>query len=102
MAAIPADLDALVALPTGFGQSLIDQVPAILKLPMIVISPLMPSWLTRNRSSLRSYSSAISPIVSKYSLRVRRFCHQIAGEIPLNIGVWLWWMAYHPMRWSIP
>jgi len=42
MLAILAGRDALVALPTGFGKSLIYQVPAmLLKRPTIVVSPLI-------------------------------------------------------------
>jgi multidrug efflux pump subunit AcrA (membrane-fusion protein) len=42
MLAIIEGRDALVALPTGFGKSLIYQVPAmILKRPTIVVSPLI-------------------------------------------------------------
>ena len=42
MLAVLSGRDALVALPTGFGKSLIYQVPAmILKRPVVVISPLI-------------------------------------------------------------
>jgi ATP-dependent DNA helicase RecQ len=42
MLAVLAGRDALVALPTGFGKSLIYQVPAmILKRPTVVVSPLI-------------------------------------------------------------
>jgi ATP-dependent DNA helicase RecQ len=42
MVAVLKGRDALVALPTGFGKSLIYQVPAmILKRPTVVVSPLI-------------------------------------------------------------
>jgi ATP-dependent DNA helicase RecQ len=51
MLAILEGRDALVALPTGFGKSLIYQVPAmILKRPTIVISPLIALMADQERA----------------------------------------------------
>jgi len=51
MLAILGGRDALVALPTGFGKSLIYQVPAmILKRPTVVVSPLIALMAAQERS----------------------------------------------------
>jgi ATP-dependent DNA helicase RecQ len=55
MLAILDGQDALVALPTGFGKSLIYQVPAmILERPAIVVSPLIALMADQERA-LRSH-----------------------------------------------
>jgi len=52
MVAILEGHDALVALPTGFGKSLIYQVPAmILERPTIVVSPLIALMADQERAS---------------------------------------------------
>lgn len=51
MTAVLAKRDALVALPTGFGKSLIYQVPAmILKRPVVVVSPLIALMADQERA----------------------------------------------------
>ncbi len=51
MLAVLAQRDALVALPTGFGKSLIYQVPAmILKRPTVVVSPLIALMADQERA----------------------------------------------------
>jgi ATP-dependent DNA helicase RecQ len=51
MLAVLAKRDALVALPTGFGKSLIYQVPAmILKRPTVVVSPLIALMADQERA----------------------------------------------------
>src|SRR5262245_13832051 len=51
MLAVLRGQDALVALPTGFGKSLIYQVPAmVLKRPTIVISPLIALMADQERA----------------------------------------------------
>jgi ATP-dependent DNA helicase RecQ len=54
MAAVLGGRDALVALPTGFGKSLIYQVPAmILDAPTIVVSPLIALMADQERALAR-------------------------------------------------
>jgi ATP-dependent DNA helicase RecQ len=49
MVGILEERDALVALPTGFGKSLIYQVPSmILERPKIVVFHSLPSWWTKS------------------------------------------------------
>lgn len=51
MAAVLGGRDVLVALPTGFGKSLIYQVPAmILKRPVVVVSPLIALMADQERA----------------------------------------------------
>lgn len=51
MTAVLAGRDVLVALPTGFGKSLIYQVPAmILKRPVVVVSPLIALMADQERA----------------------------------------------------
>jgi ATP-dependent DNA helicase RecQ len=67
MVAILEGRDALVALPTGFGKSLIYQVPAmILDRPTIVVSPLIALMADQERK-LRSHRVPV--IVLHSSLR---------------------------------
>jgi ATP-dependent DNA helicase RecQ len=62
MVAITKGHDTLVALPTGFGKSLIDQVPAmILERPTIVVSPLIASWRTRSAHSGAAAPCRVAP-----------------------------------------
>src|SRR5215469_4234626 len=64
MVAILKGRDALVALPTGFGKSLIYQVPAmILERPTIVVSPLIALMADQERA----LSSRRAPVVVLHS-----------------------------------
>src|SRR5262249_61648806 len=52
MLGVLKDRDALVTLPTGFGKSLIYQVPAmVLQRPTIVISPLVALMADQERAA---------------------------------------------------
>ena len=64
--------DALVALPTGFGKSLIYQVPAMmLEQPTIVISPLIALMADQERA-LRSCSVPVVALHSRLRVAERR------------------------------
>src|SRR5207302_6367206 len=64
--------DALVALPTGFGKSLIYQVPAmILKQPTIVISPLI-ALMADQESALRRRGVHVVALHSRLRAAERR------------------------------
>ena len=72
MVAILEGRDALVALPTGFGKSLIYQVPAmILKRPAIVISPLIALMADQERA-LRSRGVPVVVLHSRLRAAERR------------------------------
>src|SRR5512145_1453506 len=76
MVAILERRDALVALPTGFGKSLIYQVPAmILERPTIVVSPLIALMADQERA----LKSRGVPVVVLHS-RVRSAERQAALE----------------------
>src|SRR6516162_8909571 len=64
--------DALVTLPTGFGKSLIYQVPAmILERPTIVVSPLIALMADQERA-LRSRSVPVIALHSRLRAAERR------------------------------
>jgi ATP-dependent DNA helicase RecQ len=72
MVAILEGHDALVALPTGFGKSLIYQVPAmILERPTIVISPLI-ALMADQESVLRSCGVPVVVLHSRLRAAKRR------------------------------
>ena len=72
MLAILNGHDALVALPTGFGKSLIYQVPAmILERPAIVVSPLIALMADQERA-LRSYGVPVAVLHSRLRPAERR------------------------------
>ena len=72
MAAILKGRDALVALPTGFGKSLIYQVPAmVLKRPTIVVSPLIALMADQERA-LRSRGVPVAVLHSRLRAAERR------------------------------
>jgi ATP-dependent DNA helicase RecQ len=72
MVAVLKGRDALVALPTGFGKSLIYQVPAmILKRPTIVISPLIALMADQERA-LKSRGVPVVVLHSRLRLAERR------------------------------
>src|SRR5512139_2106749 len=72
MVAILEGHDVLVALPTGFGKSLIYQVPAIiLDRPTIVVSPLIALMADQERS-LRSHGVPVVVLHSRLRLAERR------------------------------
>jgi ATP-dependent DNA helicase RecQ len=72
MLAILKGRDALVALPTGFGKSLIYQVPAmILERPTIVISPLIALMADQERA-LRSRRVPVVVLHSRLRVAERR------------------------------
>jgi len=72
MVAILEGRDALVALPAGFGKSLIYQVPAmILERPTIVVSPLIALMVDQERA-LRSRGVPIVVLHSRLRLAERR------------------------------
>jgi ATP-dependent DNA helicase RecQ len=72
MVAILEGHDALVALPTGFGKSLIYQVPAmILERPTIVVSPLIALMADQERA-LRSCGVPVVVLHSRLPLAERR------------------------------
>ena len=76
MVAILEGRDALVALPTGFGKSLIYQVPAmILKRPTIVVSPLIALMADQERALKRRGV----PVVALHS-RLRAAERRVAVE----------------------
>ena len=74
MVAILEGHDALVALPTGYGKSLICQVPAmILDRPTIVVSPLIALMSDQERA-LRSRSVPVVVLHSRLRLaQLRQF-----------------------------
>ena len=89
MVAILQGRDALAAIPTGFGKSLIYQVPAmILKRPAIVVSPLIAPMADQERA-LRSYdipvlllhSDCVQTDVARrpHSASAGRFCRWLHG-----------------------
>lgn len=72
MVAILEGHDALVALPTGFGKSLIYQVPAmILERPTIVVSPLIALMADQERA-LRGCGVPVVVLHSRLRLAERR------------------------------
>jgi ATP-dependent DNA helicase RecQ len=72
MVAVLAGHDALVALPTGFGKSLIYQVPAmILDRPTIVVSPLIALMADQERA-LRSRGAPVIALHSRLRQGERR------------------------------
>jgi ATP-dependent DNA helicase RecQ len=72
MVAILEGRDTLVALPTGFGKSLIYQVPAmILDRPTIVVSPLIALMADQERA-LRSHHVPVIVLHSRLRLAERR------------------------------
>jgi ATP-dependent DNA helicase RecQ len=72
MLAVLEGRDALVALPTGFGKSLIYQVPAmILKRPTIVVSPLIALMADQERA-LRRRGVPVVVFHSRLRLAERR------------------------------
>src|SRR5215475_7122195 len=72
MVAILKGRDALVALPTGFGKSLIYQVPAmILDRPTIVVSPLIALMADQERT-LRSHRVPVVVLHSRLRSVERR------------------------------
>src|SRR5512134_1658393 len=72
MLAVLGGRDAVVALPTGFGKSLIYQVPAmILDRPTIVVSPLIALMADQERS-LRSHGVPVVVLHSRLRLAERR------------------------------
>src|SRR5215468_10205807 len=72
MTAVLKGRDALVALPTGYGKSLIYQVPAmILKRPTIVISPLIALMADQERA-LRSRGVPVVVLHSRLRASARR------------------------------
>src|SRR5262245_4024424 len=72
MLAVLNGRDALVTLPTGFGKSLIYQVPAvILERPTIVISPLV-ALMTDQERALRGYGVPVVALHSQLRAAERR------------------------------
>ena len=72
MLAVLAGRDALVALPTGFGKSLIYQVPAmILKRPTVVVSPLIALMADQERA-LKARGVAVVALHSGLKAAERR------------------------------
>src|SRR5262245_59667382 len=72
MVAVLEGRDALVALPTGFGKSLIYQVPAmILEHPTIVVSPLIALMADQERA-LRSRGLPVVVLHSRLRPAERR------------------------------
>ena len=72
MIAILEGRDALVALPTGFGKSLIYQVPAmLLDRPTIVVSPLIALMADQERA-LRSHGVPVVLLHSRVRSTERR------------------------------
>ncbi len=72
MVAVLKGRDALVALPTGFGKSLIYQVPAIiLERPAVVISPLIALMADQERA-LRSRGVPVVALHSRLRAAERR------------------------------
>src|SRR5512139_105190 len=72
MVAVLNGRDALVALPTGFGKSLIYQVPAmILERPTIVVSPLIALMADQERA-LRSRAVPVVVLHSRLRAAERR------------------------------
>jgi ATP-dependent DNA helicase RecQ len=72
MLAVLNGRDALVALPTGFGKSLIYQVPAmILERPTIVISPLI-ALMADQESALRRCGVPVVAFHSRLRAAERR------------------------------
>src|SRR5204863_5250262 len=72
MVAVLEGRDALVALPTGFGKSLIYQVPAmIFDRPTIVISPLIALMADQERA-LKKCSVPVVALHSRLRAAVRR------------------------------
>jgi ATP-dependent DNA helicase RecQ len=72
MVAILKGRDALVALPTGFGKSLICQVPAmILDRPTIDVSPLI-ALMADQEHTLRSHRVPVVVLHSRLRLAERR------------------------------
>ena len=72
MVAILNGRDALVALPTGFGKSLIYQIPAmVLNRPTIVISPLIALMADQERA-LKSHSVPVVALHSRLRAAERR------------------------------
>src|SRR6516225_1717420 len=72
MVAILEGHDALVALPTGFGKSLIYQVPAmILERPTIVVSPLIALMADQERA-LKSHGVPVVVLHSRLRSGERR------------------------------
>jgi ATP-dependent DNA helicase RecQ len=72
MVAILEGRDALVALPTGFGKSLIYQVPAmILERPTIVVSPLIALMADQERA-LKSRGVPVVTLHSRLRVAERR------------------------------
>ena len=86
MLAILEGYDALVALPTGFGKSLIYQVPAmILERPTIVISPLIALMADQERA-LRSRCIPVVVLHSRLRLSERRAAlEQLEGSSSLIV-----------------
>jgi ATP-dependent DNA helicase RecQ len=80
MVGILEERDALVALPTGFGKSLIYQVPSmILERPTIVVSPLIALMADQERA-LRSRGVPVVALHSRLRLAERRAAlEQIEG-----------------------
>ena len=73
MLAVLGGRDALIALPTGFGKSLIYQVPAmLLKRPTIVISPLIALMADQERA------------LKKRGVPVISFHSQLKAAVALN------------------
>src|SRR6516225_2846576 len=72
MVAILKGRDALIALPTGFGKSLIYQVPAmLLDRPTIVVSPLIALMADQERA-LKSRGVPVVPLHSRLRAAERR------------------------------
>jgi ATP-dependent DNA helicase RecQ len=72
MLAVLEGRDALVALPTGFGKSLIYQVPAmIVKRPTIVVSPLI-ALMTDQEQALKRRSVPVAALHSALRAAERR------------------------------
>src|SRR5512138_3499562 len=80
MVALLEGHDVLAALPTGFGKSLIYQVPAmILKRPTIVVSPLIALMADQERA-LRSHGVPVVVLHSRLRVTERRAAlEQIEG-----------------------
>src|SRR5262249_28780212 len=72
MPAVLAGRDALAALPTGFGKSLIYQVPAVmLERPTIVISPLI-ALMADQESALKNRGVPVIALHSRLRVAERR------------------------------